>query len=192
MTKSFSGNYFEDFKPGQRLRHATPRTVTDGDVALYIGLTGSRYALFSSDEFANACGLGNAPVDPLLAFHVVFGKTVPDVSLNAVANLGYAEGRFLSPVYAGDTLTATSDVIGVKETSSGKNGVVHVRTTGTNQHGQAVLSYVRWVLVNKRDSGAPAPEAVTPALSDAVAGGDLVVPEELDFADYDFALAGSP
>lgn len=192
MAKSFSGNFFEDFTPGQVLRHATPRTLTDGDIAIYIGLTGSRYALFSSDEFANLCGLGHAPIDPLLAFHVVFGKTVPDISLNAVANLGYAEGRFLAPVYAGDTLTSTSEVIGVKETSSGKNGVVHVRTTGTNQHGETVLSYVRWVLVNKRDDAAPAPKPVTPELADGVKAGALVLPEELDFSAYDFVLAGSP
>ena len=120
--------------------------LTDGDIALYIGLTGSRYALFSSDEFANLCGLGHAPIDPLLAFHVVFGKTVPDISLNAVANLGYAEGRFLAPVYAGDTLTSSSEVIGVKETSSGKNGVVHVRTAG--------LSSIEWRVLATLHDGA--------------------------------------
>jgi 2-methylfumaryl-CoA hydratase len=192
MAKSFAGNFFEDFKPGQVIRHATPRTLTDGDIALYIGLTGSRYALFSSDEFANACGLGHAPADPLLAFHIVFGKTVADISLNAVANLGYAEGRFLAPVYAGDTLTATSEVIGVKETSSGKTGVVHVRTTGVNQHGDDVLSYVRWVMVNKRDQGAPAPPPVTPHLAQMVPPDTLIPPPELDFSAYDFTLAGSP
>jgi 2-methylfumaryl-CoA hydratase len=192
MAKSFAGNFFEDFKPGQVIRHATPRTLTDGDIALYIGLTGSRYALFSSDEFANACGLGHAPADPLLAFHIVFGKTVADVSLNAVANLGYAEGRFLAPVYAGDTLSATSEVIGVKETSSGKTGVVHVRTTGVNQHGDDVLTYVRWVMVNKRDATAPAPAQVVPKLAPFVDAGDLLPPPELDFSGYDFALGGSP
>ena len=174
------------------IRHATPRTITDGDISLYTALTGSRYAVFSSDEFANACGLGHAPVDPLLAFHIVFGKTVPDVSLNAVANLGYAEGRFLKPVFAGDTLASLSEVIGVKENSNGKTGVVHVRTSGVNQHGETVISYVRWVMVNKRDAGAAAPKPVTPNLADAVAPGDLIAPEGLHFEDYDWDLAGSP
>lgn len=191
-TKSNPGNFFEDFKIGQIIRHATPRTVTDGDASLYTALTGSRYAVFSSDEFANACGLGHAPIDPLLAFHIVFGKTVPDVSLNAVANLGYAEGRFLAPVFAGDTLTSVSEVIGVKENSNGKTGVVHVRTNGVNQHGESVISYVRWVMVNKRDEKAPAPKAVTPNLAEAVAPGDLVAPQGLAFTDYDWDLAGSP
>ncbi len=192
MSKSFTGNFFEDFKPGQVIRHATPRTLTDGDSALYIALTGSRYALFSSDEFGNACGLERAPIDPVLAFHVVFGKTVPDVSLNAVANLGYAEGRFLAPVYAGDTVSASSEVIGVRENSNGKTGVVHVRTTGTNQHGVSVLSYVRWVMVNKRNASSAAPTPVSPQLAEAVAPGDLVTPQGLNFSDYDWTLAGSP
>lgn len=93
MTKSNPGLYFEDFQVGMVLRHATPKTVTEGDVALYTALTGSRYALYSSDAFARDGDLDAAPIDPLLVFHTVFGKTVPDISLNAVANLGYADGR---------------------------------------------------------------------------------------------------
>jgi len=101
MTKTNPGNYFEDFRLGQVLDHATPRTVTTGDVALYNALYGPRFALFSSDEFARHCGLMAAPVDPLIAFHMVFGKTVPDISLNVIANPGCAEGRWLSRVWPG-------------------------------------------------------------------------------------------
>src|SRR5262245_3621922 len=117
-TKAQAGNFFEDFAVGQVLRHATPRTLTTGDVALYTGLYGPRFAVQASDAFASALGYRMAPVDDLLVFHTVFGKTVPDISLNAVANLGYAEGRFVTPVYPGDTLSATSEVIGVRETSN--------------------------------------------------------------------------
>ena len=120
MSKTNPGNFFEDYDAGQRLAHATPRTVTVGDRALYGALYPSRFALQSSDEFARACGLPASPLDDLAAFHVVFGKTVPEISLNAVANLGYAEGRFLRPVYPGDTLSATSEIIGLKENSSGQ------------------------------------------------------------------------
>ncbi|HBT42729.1 MAG TPA: hypothetical protein DEB21_12115, partial [Rhodospirillaceae bacterium] len=67
-----------------------------------------------------ALGYDGMPVDDMLVFHIVFGKTVPDISLNAVANLGYADGRFGVPVYPGDTLSAQSEVIGVKENSNGK------------------------------------------------------------------------
>ena len=114
MAKTSPGNCFEDFRIGQVIRHATPRTVTTGDVALYNGLFGPRFAVQSSDAFAKAIGYPRAPVDDLLVFHIVFGKTVPDVSLNAVANLGYAGCYFRSPVFPGDTLSALSEVIGLK------------------------------------------------------------------------------
>lgn len=189
--KSNPGNFFEDFRQGQVIAHATPRTVTEADAALNIALTGSRYALFSADSFAQNCGLPGAPIDPLLVFHVVFGKTVPDISLNAVANLGYAEGRFLAPVYPGDTLNAVSEVIGLKQNSSGKTGVVTVRTTGFNQDEIPVLSYVRWVMVNKRDEAAQVQDAPPTTPAPFVATPHLVLPLGLDFTTYDFALAGS-
>jgi 2-methylfumaryl-CoA hydratase len=173
MSKTNSGNFFEDFHIGQVIRHATPRTVTAGDQALYTALYGSRFAVQSSDEFARSIGYAKAPVDDLLVFHIVFGKTVPDISLNAVANLGYADGRFLAPVTPGDTLTATSEVIGLKENSNGKTGTVYVRSTGFNQTGDPVLSYVRWVMVRKRNEKAPAPEAHVPDLPKAVLPADL-------------------
>ena len=70
----------------------------------------------------------------------VLGKTVPDISLNAIANLGYADGRILRPVEPGDTLRASSEVIGVKENSNGKTGVVWVRTKGANQYGDRIFT----------------------------------------------------
>jgi len=172
-TKTNPGNFFEDFRLGRVIRHATPRTVTAGDQALYTALYGTRFAVQSSDAFARTIGYGHAPVDDLLVFHIVFGKTVPDISLNAVANLGYADGHFLKPVYPGDTLSATSEVIGLKENSNGKTGTVYVRSTGLNQEGDAVLSYVRWVMVRKRDEKSPAPKAVVPDLPKAVLPADL-------------------
>src|SRR5262245_49490668 len=155
--KSQIGNFFEDFQIGQVFAHASPRTITLGDVALYNGLYGARFAVQSSEPFAQAIGYPHAPVDDLIVFHAVFGKSVADISLNAVANLGYADCRFLEPVYPGDTLTATSEVIGLKENSSRKTGTVYVRSRGRNQHRQDVLEYVRWVMVRKRDESAAAP-----------------------------------
>ena len=188
--KTDRGRFFEDYRLGETLAHATPRTVGEGERAMYLSLYPERRAATSSAAFARSVGLTGFPLDPWIVFHTVFGKTVPDVSLNAVANLGYAEGRWLAPVRAGDTLSATSEVIGLKETSSGKTGIVWVRTEGWNQRGEAVLSYVRWVMVRKRDAAAPAPEAVTPELFGAVPATALMLPEGLDFTRYDFAQAG--
>ncbi len=191
-SKTRPGNYFEDFSVGQEIIHATPRTVTEGEVALYTALFGSRFAVTSSDPFAADLGLDSAPVDSLLAFHVVFGKTVPDISLNAIANLGYANGRFGVPVYPGDTLSTTSTVIGVKENTDGKAGVVYVRSIGVNQVGDMVLDYVRWVMVRKNRLDAPAPAVVIPPLDDAVAVEDLFVPYEIEPGRFDTDLSGSP
>ncbi len=189
--KTARGNFFEDFSAGQVLRHATQRTATAGDQALYTALTGTRFAVQSSDTFARALGLPGAPLDDVLVFNMVFGKTVPDISLNAVANLGYASCVFGAPVYPGDTLGASSTVIGLKENSNGKTGVVTVRSTGVNQDGASVLDYIRWVMVNKRDPAAPAPDPVTPDLPDSVPAEALTVPPGLDLSNYDTDLAGS-
>ena len=190
MTKTNPGRFFEDYSVGQVIRHAVPRTVAEGERALYHALYPARHALYSSDEFAAACGLDGSPIDDLIAFHIVFGKTVPDISLNAIANLGYAEGRWLRPVMPGDTLRSESQVIGVKENSNGKSGVVYVRTRGLNQVDEVVLEYVRWVMVRKRDASAPAPETVLPDLAAAVDAADLVVPDGFSFDGYDYELAG--
>jgi 2-methylfumaryl-CoA hydratase len=192
MGKTGSGSFFEDFRVGQEIRHPTPRTVGAGDVALYLALTGSRFLQHCSDPFARSNGLPAAPVEDLLAFHLVFGRTVPDVSLNAVANLGYADGRFLAPVYPGDTLHARSEVIGLKETSSRQTGIVYVRSRGLKGDGTPVLEYARWVLVRKRDPAAPAPAPVVPDLPRRVDPDRLVVPAGLRPTRIDPAETGSP
>jgi 2-methylfumaryl-CoA hydratase len=192
VSKTNQGRFFEDYTVGDVIEHAVPRTISGGERAVYHALYPARHALYSSDEFARACGLPQSPLDDLAAFHIVFGKSVPDVSLNAVANLGYAEARWLRPVYAGDTIRSSSEVIGLKQNSSGKTGVVYVRTTGRNQHGLAVMEFARWVMVRKRDLDAPAPDTVVPKLAAAVRPDMLVIPGGLDFSAYDFIQAGEP
>jgi len=192
MAKNHPGNYFEDFRLGQVITHATPRTVTTGDVSLYAALYGSRFAVQSSDHFARAIGYPNAPVDDLLVFHIIFGKTVPDISLNAVANLGYANCCFLNPVYPGDTLSAKSEVIGLNENSNRKTGIVYVRSTGFNAAGVPVLEYVRWVMVRKWEESALSSAKLVPSLPKLVTAGDLgKACPPLKSATYDYALAGS-
>lgn len=191
MTKTNAGRFFEDYRLGETIAHAVPRTIGTGERALYHALYPARHALYSSDGFAASCGLPGSPLDDLAVFHTVFGKTVPDVSRNAVANLGYAEGHWLRPVYPGVTLRSESEVIGLKQVSNGKAGIVYVRTTGFDAEGP-VMRYVRWVMVRKRDPEALPPDAVVPQLAEAVSPEALSVPEGLDFTGYDFDLAGEP
>src|SRR5438552_5553519 len=105
-SKRTEGNFFEDFVVGKTIHHAVPRTVYDGDLALYIALTGDRRPLHCSAEFARSLGFQRETVHDLLVFHLVFGRAVQDISLNSPANLGYADVRFVRPVYTGDTLRA--------------------------------------------------------------------------------------
>ena len=192
MMKTNPGRFFEDYSLGEVITHAVPRTLSGGERALYHALYPARGALYSSDKFARACGLPASPLDDLILFHTVFGKTVPDISLNALANLGYAEGRWLRPVYPGETLRSESTVIGLKENSNRQSGVVYVRTRGLDQDEEPVLEYVRWAMVRKRDFSSVAPAAVVPQLASVVVPEALLVPKRLDFSRYDFALAGEP
>ncbi len=192
MSKTNPGNFFEDFEIGQVIEHATPRTVTEGDRAVYGALYPTRFAIPSSATFAGDIGLVPHPVEELVGFHIAFGKTVPDISLNAVANLGYAECRFHQPVVPGDTLRTSSTVIGLKENSNGKSGVVYVRSVATNQRGETAIEWARWVMVHKRDPEAAAPETVIPDLAKVVDPAYLVLPSGLDFSGYDTVAAGEP
>ena len=147
------GRFFEDYAVGDIITHATPRTLTEADASLYISIYPTRFALQSSAEFARNCGLKDRPLDDLIVFHTVFGKTVPDISINAVANLGYAEGTFSNMVFSGDTLSVTSEIIGLKQNSNGKTGIVYVKTKGQNSTDETILEYKRWVMVKKRFVG---------------------------------------
>jgi len=191
-TKLNSGNYLEDFLIGQVIHHPTPRTITAGERALYTSLYPSRHALYSSDEFARNCGLKESPIQDLIVFHVIFGKTVPEISLNAVANLGYAQGRFYQPVYCGDTINAISEVIGLKENSNRKTGIVWVKTSGYNQNGKLILEYIRWVMVRKKHPDSLISENLIPKITPSVDPKSLHLAGDWNFSNYDFDQAGEP
>lgn len=176
IAKISSGRFFEDFILNEVIQHATPRTITEGDSALYIALTGERNPLHCSMPFAQSLEYKRAPIDDLLAFHIAFGKTVPDISVNAVANLGYADVQFIQPIFTGDTLSTSSQVIGLKQNSNGKSGVVWVRSTTVNQNNTPVLSWVRWVMIHKNNINAAAPKTVIPELPAYVRANQLHVP----------------
>lgn len=192
MAKAGPGRFFEEFRVGESFDHPVPRTVGAADAALYLAFTGSRFPLHCAEPVARALGLPGTPLDDVLVFNLVFGRSVVDVSRNGVATLGYADCRFGVPVLAGDTLAARSTVIGLRESSNRRTGTVYVRTTGTNQRGETVLDYARWVLVRKRDEASAAPPPVVPPLPDCVPAAAVTVPAGLDASRYDTAWSGSP
>lgn len=170
--KGGTGPLFEDFAPGQVLECPLARRITDGDIGAYLAYTGDRTARY--------CG-AVARVHPLIVFHTVLGQTVRHISLNARANLGYAELVFQREVHAGDVLRTRVEILGLKENSDGRHGIVWLRTTARDQEGRAVLSYVRWVMLPKREARAtPWREAPRiPALAPSVAANDLA-PADID------------
>lgn len=172
-----TGKFFEDFKIGEIITHPLPRTITDGDVSFYIALTGSRFALHSSDLIAKDFGYEKRPIDDLLMFHITFGKSVQDISLNAVANLGYAQMTFPTPVFVGDTVSLKSKVIGLKENSNGKSGIVYVHSTGYNQNGEIVLDFIRWVMVHKKDKENLSGINEVPSLNDTASLENINLPK---------------
>jgi 2-methylfumaryl-CoA hydratase len=189
-TKINAGRFFEDFILNEVIQHATPRTITAGDCALYIALTGERNPIHCSEPFAQSLGYKTTPVDDLLAFHIAFGKTVPDISVNAVANLGYADVRFIQPVFVGDTLSTSSQVVGLKQNSNGKSGVIWVRSTTVNQRNEPVLSWARWVMVHKNNINAPAPTTTVPNLPAYVAPDNLKIPSYFSAQNFGRKITG--
>ena len=184
MSKASDGNYFEDLATGLEIEHATPRTITEGDTSLYIALTADRHPLHCDAEFARRLGFRRETVNDLLLFHMVFGKSVPDISLNAVANLGYADVRFGTTVYPGDTVRARTTILGRRESQRGDTGVVWVRTSGYNQRNEEVLSLIRWVLMNKHDPSTATGIDDAPATPERVANEALTVPRELNLGNF--------
>ena len=139
------GNFLEDFKYGDIIHHAIPRTITSGDASMFLGLTGTRYPLFCAKNFANSLGFKSTPIDDILLFNIAFGRTVQDISLNAVANLGYAEVIFHSPVFFGDTVSSQSEIIGIKENSNKTNGIVYVHSSSSVSYTHLTLPTTPYV-----------------------------------------------
>lgn len=145
------GRFLEDFRPGQVFRHHWGRTLTAAEAVQFSTWTMNANPLYFNAVWARRNGYHGMPVNPLLVLNVVFGLSVEDLSEQALAHLGYWNVRFERPVYGGDTLTASSEVLDVRESSSKPDrGVVHVRTVGEDQEGRRVLSYERRILVKKR------------------------------------------
>jgi 2-methylfumaryl-CoA hydratase len=172
VIRKHRGHFLEDFFPGDLYRHKGGKTVTEGLFALFTDFSMTTNPLSKNARYAKAYGFDGLVVPPGLVMLIVFSQSVEDVSENARANLEYIDMRFGVPVYLGDTLEAATRVLAVKGSASNPMlGVVHVQTTGRNQHGQVVLTFQRKVQVWKRDKdatlhdGEAAPEPIDTSLA---------------------------
>ena len=147
----WEGLFLEDFHVGDRYRHAHGRTITQTDNTWFTLLTNNTHDVHYNADYAARTEFGKPLVVSTLTLAIVTGLSVPDVSQNAVANLGWDDVRLTAPVFAGDTLYAESEVLEVRPSRSRPGqGIVRVRTRGFNQDGVTIMEFQRSVLVYAR------------------------------------------
>ena len=148
------GRYFEEFQVGDVYEHRPGRTISEADNTWFTLLTMNNHPLHFDAEYAAQSEFKRPLVNSCLTLSIVVGMSVSDVSYKAIGNLGWNDIKLTAPVFAGDTLYAESEVIAKRESQSRPTqGIVTVRTTGSNQAGKVVISYERTVLVPKRGHG---------------------------------------
>lgn len=145
------GTWFEDFAPGQRIRHARGATV--GEVE---NQTLTKLVLNTAQSHWNEDLMADSPLGPgrlvfgLVTGSMVIGLATEDTAENAVAEVGLDGVRFSTPVHHGDTLYAYTEVLEVADTGPPDAGQVRFRHWGTNQRGEVVFEAERTVLIKRR------------------------------------------
>ena len=151
----WEGRFLEDFAVGDVYRHAHGRTITETDNTWFTLLTNNTHDIHYNADYASRTEFGRPLVVSTLTLAIVTGLSVPDVSQNAVANLGWDDVKLTAPVFAGDTIYAESEVLEVRPSRSRPSqGLVRVRTRGFNQRNETIMTFERTVLVYAR-SGRP-------------------------------------
>jgi itaconyl-CoA hydratase len=156
-----SGHSYEDFEPGQIIRHELGRTISATDNTWFTLLTVNSNPIHFDAHYAAQTEFKRPLVNSTLTLAVITGLSVADISRHAV-NLGWDEVRMPAPVFEGDTLYAQSKVLTCRESKSRPNmGIVEIETKGFKQDGAVVLTYRRTILVYKRGQ-APTPPIYSP------------------------------
>jgi itaconyl-CoA hydratase len=159
------GRFFEDFEVGDVYEHPLGRTVTTTDNIWFTLLSQNTAPVHFDHNYASQTEFGKPLVDSTFTLALVTGQSVTDVSQNVFANLGWDEVQLPAPVFEGDTIYSSSEVLEKRESKSRHNiGIVTVKTTGYNQDGATVITFKRTLMVYKRGH---APEIARPILGDA-------------------------
>ena len=147
----WTGRVFEDFTVGDVYEHPLGRTVTQADNIWFTCLTMNTNPIHFDAEYASHTEFKKPLVNSCFTLALVTGQSVIDLTMNAVANLGWDEVKLPHPVFEGDTIYARSEVLETRESKSRPNvGLVRVRTTGVNQQGTPVITFSRTFMVWKR------------------------------------------
>jgi itaconyl-CoA hydratase len=145
------GRFYEDFEIGDVYRHPFGRTVITADNLWFTLLTQNVNPIHFDHHYASQTEFQKPLVDSTFTLALVTGQSVIDVSMNAMANLGWDEVRLPAPVFEGDTIYSESTVLDKRESASRPNvGIVTIKTVGFNQRGTIVISFKRSIMVYKR------------------------------------------
>jgi acyl dehydratase len=145
--------FFEDFKVGEIYRHRLGRTLTETDNTWFTLLTCNTNQIHFNADYAARSEFGKPLMNSCLTLSLVTGLSVPDISQNVVANLGWDKVTLPAPVFAGDTIYAESEVLETRASKSRPGqGIVRVQTRGYKQDGTVVIEFERTVLVHSRQT----------------------------------------
>jgi len=148
------GRLYEDFVVGDRYAHWPGRTVLEADNSWFTLLTMNTHPLHFDAAWSASQEFGKPLVNSLLTLAIVTGMSVRETSQRAIANLGWSQVRLTAPVFVGDTLYAHSEVTGTRLSRSRPGqGIVSVRTSGSNERGVTVIEFERSFLVRCREPG---------------------------------------
>jgi itaconyl-CoA hydratase len=151
IKQGWTGRVFEDFAVGDVYEHPLGRTILPSDNVWFTCLTMNTNPIHFDAEYAAKTEFGKPLVNSCFTLALVTGQSVTDLTVNAVANLGWDEVRLPNPLFEGDTVRSKSEVLETRESTSRPHaGIVRVRTTGMNQHGKPVIDFVRTFLIWKR------------------------------------------
>ncbi len=147
-----AGKWFDELEIGQLFEHDIRRTVTEADNVAITTMTHNPAQLHLDEEYMKGTEYGTRIVNSVLTLGLMVGISVGDTTLGtAVANLGWDEVRFLKPVFHGDTLRVTTEVVGLRESKSRLDqGIVTFLHKAYNQHGDLVASCKRAGLQRKK------------------------------------------
>ena len=163
IREGWQGRFYEDFEVGDVYRHGLGRTITQADNIWFTLLTQNTARVHFDAHYAEQTEFGRPLVNSAFTIALVTGQSVNDVSYNVMANLGWDAVRLPNPLFEGDTVYSSSEVISLRESQSRPQvGIVSVHTTGTNQHGVPVITFDRTVMVYRRGFG-PTPGPATEA-----------------------------
>jgi itaconyl-CoA hydratase len=154
VREGWQGRFYEDFEVGDVYRHGLGRTITQADNIWFTLLTQNTARVHFDAHYAEQTEFGRPLVNSTFTIALVTGQSVNDVSYNVMANLGWDEVRLPNPLFEGDTVYSSSEVVSLRESKSRPQvGIVTVRTTGTNQSGTPVITFNRTVMVYRRGFG---------------------------------------